>query len=198
MLHRGWVRLKVTPRILILTGLVFATGCQAVTVQVPPEVDFRAVKTVALVVVDPSNDPAPVGVLLRAEVASEIRQRLPTLTIVKEPADADATLWLEIAGHGIGPAAFRTSVDTQTKQASCAAWQEVFLIVDASVRAEAKSAQLWQALLEARRRISLDCIVYLGPIGAMTSPAYEDPQLVKDIVSNLSRRLAGYTRTEFR
>ncbi len=190
--------MKVTPRILLLAGLVFAAGCQVVTVQVPPEVDLRAMKALALVVVDPSNDPAPVGVLLRAEVASEIRQRLPTLNVVEEPTDADATLRLEIAGHGIGPAAFRTTVDTQTKQISCAAWQEVFLIIDASVQAGAKSAQLWQALLEARRRINLDCIVNRGPIGAMTSPAYEDPQLVKDIVNNLSGKLAGYTRTEFR
>ena len=182
---------------VILVTMLSVTACEAVSVQVPPEVDLKGIKMVAVVTTDFPTDLAPVGVLLRVETASEIRRVLPALTVVERSEESDATLRLEVASHGIGPASFYTNVNTDG-QAWCTAWQDAFLIVNGTILAGPKPNQLWQELLEGRRRITLSCVPNRGPVGALTSPGILDRQLVKDIISELGRKLAGYTRREFR
>ena len=183
---------------LVLAGLLLLTGCTTVTVQVPPEVDLQAagIKTVAIAVTDLPNDPAPVGTLLRIETSQQIRSLLPTLSVVEEVQNADALLRMEVASHAMGPAYFETNRDSQTNRVSCDAWQEAFLIVNASVLTKGNQEPAWQSLLQDRSRIGLSCVPALGPVGAVGTPAAMDPRLVGDIVRELGMKLAGYTRTE--
>lgn len=188
---------------LILLSVLFLLGCnlETVTIQVPPEVDLKAagIKSVAVAVADLPNDPAPVGVLLRSETSTRIRELLPTLTLVEIPQTADAILQMNVANHGVGPAHFRTRApDQQGGQASCEAWQEAFLLVDASVRTKGDPSPRWQGALEKRDKIDLSCSPFFGPVGAVSSPAVNDPALVSAIVEDLGRRLVGYTRQEMR
>ncbi len=185
---------------LAVAGLLFLTGCTEVTVQVPPEVDLQGagITTVAIVAADLPGDPAPVGTLLRAETSAQIRRLLPALVIVEEPEAADAVLQMEVANHGVGPAYFQTSANVQTGRVGCDAWQEAFLMVNASVFGRGKPSPTWEALMEKRSRIALSCVPKLGPLGTVETPAVSDPQLVSAIVRELGMRLAGYTRREFR
>lgn len=188
---------------LVLLSVLFLAGCnlETVTVQIPPEVDLRGagVKSVAVVVADLPNDPAPVGVLLRSETSTRIRELLPTLALVETPQTADAVLQMNVANHGVGPARFQTRApDQQGGQPSCEAWQEAFLLVDVSVLTKGNSSPRWQGALEKRDRIDLSCTLFFGPVGVVSSPAVSDPALVSAIVQDLGRRLAGYTRQEMR
>jgi hypothetical protein len=180
--------------LIVLIWLV-AVGCQAVTVQVPPEADLQGVKTVAVVASDLPEDPAPVAVLLRSEASSRIRRLLPTLTLVEPTFTPDAVLQMKVVRHGITPVTIRVGVDPQTGRVSCRAWQVASLIVDGSVSTD--QTIRWQGLLEAGRRIDLFCL----PAGGVVVPGSQesiDPRLVRDIVDELGRRLAGYARREFR
>jgi len=181
-------------------ALLFLLGCTEATVQVPPEVDLQraGIKSVAVVAVDLPNDPAPVGVLLRAETSAQIRRLLPTLALVEDPQQADAVLQMEVANHGVGPAYFQNKADTQTGHVYCEAWQEAFLLVNASVYAKGTSSPWWESLLEKRNRIDLSCRPNQGSLGMIQSPAVDDPQLVNATVTELGMRLAGYTRKELR
>jgi hypothetical protein len=192
--------MTVRAGVLMLAGLLMLTGCTAVTVQVPPEVDLQAVgiKTVAIAAADLPNDTSPVGTLLRAETAQKIRTLLPALDLVEDGNDADAVLRMEVASHAVGPAYFQTTRDSESHRVSCEAWQDAFLIVNASVLTRGNSTPAWESLLQDRSRIDLSCTPFIGPIGAVRSPAASDPQLVGGIVRQLGMKLAGYTRTELR
>lgn len=181
-----------------LVATVVATGCQTVTVHVPPEVDLAGIKTIAVDAVDLLIDPAPVAVLLRVETASRIRRLLPALTILDRGDQADAVVRLEVARHGVGPVQFRTSISVSTGKTSCTAWQDAFLTVAASIASGSPRTQLWQAALDAGRRIELDCVPSRIPIGVVRTTAVVDRDLVTQIVDEMGRRLAGYTRTELR
>ncbi len=185
-----------------LASLLFLAGCnlETVTVQVPPEVDLKAagIKSVAIAVTDLPNDPAPVGVLLRTETSTQIRQLLPTLALLETPQAADAVLQMDVANHGVGPAYFQTKASDQEGHVYCEAWQEAFLLVDASVLTKGNPSPRWQGQLEKRNRIELSCTPRIGPVGTVASPAVSDPVLVSAIVKELGMRLAGYTRRELR
>lgn len=188
---------------LIFLSVLFFAGCnlETVTVQVPPEVDLKGagIKSVAVAVQDLPNDPAPVGVLLRSETSTRIRELLPSLALVEAPQTADAVLRMDVANHGVGPAHFHTrQPDQQGGQAYCEAWQEAFLLVDASVRTKGEPSPRWQGALEKREKIDLSCTPFFGPVGVVSSPAVSDPALVNAIVEDLGRRLVGYTRQEMR
>jgi hypothetical protein len=187
---------------LALASLLFLVGCnlEEVTVQVPPEVDLKAagIKSVAIAVKDLPNDPAPVGVLLRAETSSQIRQRLPALALVETPREADAVLEMDVANHGVGPARFQTQTSDQEGHTICEAWQEAFLLVDVSVLTKGNPSPQWQSQLEKRNKIELSCTPFFGPVGVVSSPAVSDPILVEAIVKELGMRLSGYTRHELR
>lgn len=180
---------------LVVVVWLVAVGCQAVSVQVPAEADLQGVKTVAVVASDLPDDPAPVAVLLRSEASSRIRRLLPTLTLVEPTFNPDAVLQMKVVRHGITPVSIRVGVDPQTGRVSCRAWQVATLIVDGSVSTD--QTIRWQGLLEAGRRIDLFCL----PAGGVVVPGSQesiDPRLVRDVVDELGRRLAGYARREFR
>lgn len=182
--------------IVVVASLIVA-GCQAVMVNVPPEADLQGVKTVAVLAADMPGDPTPVAVLLRSEASSRIRRLLPALTLVEPTfADADAVLRMEVIRHGISPVSLRVYVNPETGQVSCAAWQVASLIVDAKVATG--EVIRWQGLLEAGRRIDLPCLRARGVYIPGRSPGSTDPRLVRDVVDELGRRLAGYARREFR
>lgn len=185
---------------LVVAGLLFLTGCTEVTVQVPPEVDLQAagITTVAIVAADLPGDPSPVATLLRAEASAHVRRVLPALAIVGDPEQADAVLQMAVANHGVGPANFQRSANAQG-QASCDAWQEAFLIVDASVFSRGKPSSTWEALIEKRARIDLTCTPKIDvPLWTAATPAVSDPQMVSAVVRELGMRLAGYTKHELR
>lgn len=179
----------------IMCIAIAAVGCQTVTVNVPPEVDLTAVHTVAIDAVDLLVDPAPVAVLLRVEAGSRVRRLLPSLVIVQQADQADALLRLEVASHGVTPPAFNIVTNVSTGKTSCVAYQNAFLTVGASVATRPERVVIWQDVLDARRRLELDCLPPRA-IGAHRTPAVFDRYLVEDIIDNLGRRLAGYTRTE--
>ncbi len=179
-----------------VVAAVMATGCQTVTVHVPPEVDLAGITTVAVDAVDLRIDPAPVAVLLRVETASRIRRLLPALTILARADQADAVVRLEVARHGVGPVHVSTSINLSTGKTSCTAWQDAFLVVAATIAAGPQGTQLWQGVLDADERVDLDCRPSGVPIGIVRTPSSVDRQLVTEIVDELGRRLAGYTRTE--
>lgn len=186
---------------LRLAGLVAviwlgAAGCQAVTVQVPPEADLRDVKTVAVLAADLPNDPAPVAVLLRSEASSRIRRLLPALTLVEPTFSADAFLRMSVVRHAISPVSLRVFVDPQTSQVSCSAWQTASLLVDASVVTGEKIR--WQGVLESERRITLPCVRRGTAVIPGVTQGSIDPRLVDDVMDELGRRLAGYARRELR
>ncbi len=187
---------------LALASLLFLAGCSVtqVTVQVPPEVDLKAagIKSVAIAVTDLSNDPAPVGVLLKTETSSQIRQLLPTLVLAETLQEADAILKMDVLNHGVGPASFQTRAGDQEGHDSCEAWQEAFLLVDVSVLTKGNPSPRWEGQLEKRNKIELSCTPRLGPVGTVVSPAVSDPALVSGIVKELGKRLEGYTRQELR
>ena len=180
---------------LIVVGLL-AAGCQAVSVQVPPEADLQGIKTVAVVATDLPSDPQPVAVLLRSEASSRIRRLLPHLTLVEPTADADALLRMTVVRHGLSTPSIRVYVDPQTSQVSCWAWQMASLLVDASV--VTGETIRWQGILESERRLHLPCVRRGVPVITVISPGTVDPRLVRDVVDDLGRRLAGYARTELR
>jgi hypothetical protein len=184
---------------LSLAGVLALTGCTAVTVQVPPEVDLQAqgIRSVVVEVTDLPNDPAPLSTLLRGEATSQIQQVLPALTVVDDPQAADAVLLMEVANHGVGPALFENHTNSQGTRVACDAWQEAFLLVNASVYAQGKPSPSWHGWVEKRTRIDLSCNPIFGPLGAIGSPAVSDPQLVYSIVREIGMRLAGYTRKEY-
>lgn len=188
---RMHVRLAV-----VLVAAVVATGCQTVTVHVPPEVDLAGIKTVAVDAVDLLIDPAPVAILLRVDTASRIRRLLPALMILDRADQADAVVRLEVARHGVGPVQVRTSINASTGETSCTAWQDAFLTVAASITSGSPRVQRWQAPLDAGRRIELGCVPSRIPVGIVRTTAVADRDLVTQIVDELARRLAGYTRTE--
>ncbi len=180
---------------LLVVASIIAAGCQSVTVQVPPEADLQGVKTVAVVASDLPNDPDPVAVLLRSEASSRIRRLLPTLTLVEPTGTPDAVLNMKVVRHGLTPVSVRVGVDPQTGRVSCRAWQVATLIVDGAVSTD--QTIRWQGLLEAGRRIDLFCV----PAGGVVVPSSQgsiDPRLVREVVDELGRRLAGYARREFR
>ncbi|OFX16102.1 MAG: hypothetical protein A2V59_04525 [Armatimonadetes bacterium RBG_19FT_COMBO_69_19] len=181
---------------LVVAIWLVATGCQTVTVQVPPEADLQGIKTVAVMAADMPNDPAPVGVLLRSEASSRIRRLLPTLTLVEPTAGSDAVLRMTVVRHTISSVAIRVYVDPQTGQVSCSAWQIASLLVDAAVNTG--ETIRWQGILEAARRIDLPCVRRNVAVIPAVSPASTDPRLVRDVVDDLGRRLAGYARREIR
>lgn len=181
--------------LIVVAGFV-AAGCQAVTVQVPPEADLQGVKTVAVQATDMPYDPAPVAVLLRSEASSRIRRLLPALTLVQPTTDADALLRMAVVRHDMSPASVRVQVNPQTGEVSCSAWQVATLLVDASV--VTGETIRWQGLLEAGRRVDLPCLRRGSVVIPGRAPASVDLYLVRDIVDDLGRRLAGYARTEFR
>ncbi len=187
---------------LALASVLVLAGCnlEEVTVQVPPEVDLKAagIKSVAIAVKDLPNDPAPVGVLLRVETSTQIRQLLPTLALAETPQEADAVLQIDVANHGVGPAYFQTRALDQEGHVYCEAWQEAFLLVNASVLTKGNPSPRWEGQLEKRNRIELSCTPRLGPVGTVASPAVSDPVLVGGIVKELGMRLAGYPRRELR
>ncbi len=185
--------------ILAIAGMLLLAGCTTVSVQVPPEVDLQAagINSVAILAEDLPGDPAPVGVLLRAEATQQIRRVLPALVLVEDPEDADAVLRMEVASHSVGPAYFQTTTDAQGRL-SCDAWQETLLMVNTSVLGRGHPSADWQALLEKRSRISLTCVPRRGPAWTAGTPAASDPELVAAVVRELGMRLAGYTRTELR
>ena len=170
-----------------------------VSVQVPPEVNLQAagIKTVAVLAGDLPNDPAPVGVLLRAETTQRMRRLLPSLVIVEDPEQADAVLRLEVASHNVGIPNCSTTADAQGRL-TCDAWQETLLIVDTSIFRRGHASADWQALVEKRSRITLACVPRRGPSWVAETPAPSDPELVGAVVTELGNRLAGYTRTELR
>ncbi|HEX2712308.1 MAG TPA: hypothetical protein VHM88_08805 [Candidatus Acidoferrales bacterium] len=191
-----------TGALVFLSVLVLA-GCnlETVTVQIPPEVDLKGagIKSVAIAVADLPNDPAPVGVLLRSETSARFRELLPALTLVETPQTADAILQMNVANHGVGPAHFQTRApEEQGEQAHCQAWQEAFLLVEASVLTKGNPSPRWEGALEKRDKIDLSCTPFFGPVGVVSSPAVSDPALVSAIVDDLGRRLVGYTRQELR
>lgn len=173
-----------------------AAGCTTVTVQVPPEADLAGVKTVAITAADMPNDAAPVAAMLRSEASSRVRRLLPSLTLVEPTAPADAVLRMTVLQHAISPVSLRVYVDPRTGQVSCAAWQIATLLVDAAV--STGTTIRWQGILEANRRLDLPCVRRgVVTIPAMT-PAAVDTRLVRDVVDDLGRRLAGYARRELR
>lgn len=182
--------------VLVVVMSLAAVGCQAVTVQVPPEADLHGVKTVAVLAADMPADPAPVAVLLRSEASSRIRRLLPTLTLVEPTYNADAVLRMQVVRHAISTPSLRVSVDPQTGRVSCAAWQVASLLVDASV--STGEMIRWQGVLEAARRIDLPCLRAGSVLIPGSSAQSVDPRLVRDVVDELGRRLAGYARTELR
>jgi hypothetical protein len=187
---------------LVVASLLFLAGCSVtqVSVHVPPEVDLNAagVKSVAIAVTDLPNDPAPVGVMLKSETTSEIQKLLPSLTFAETPQAADAILKMDVVNHGVGPAYFQTRAGDQAGHDACDAWQEAFLLVNASVLTKGNPSPRWQGQLEKRNRINLSCTPLVGPVGTVASPAVSDPELVSSIVKELGKRLAGYTRDELR
>lgn len=181
---------------LVVVIWLGAAGCQAVTVQVPPEADLQGVKTVSVSATDLPNDPAPVAVLLRSEASSRIRRLLPALTLVEPTFGADAALRMGVVRHAISPVSLRVFVDPQTGQVSCSAWQVAALLVDASVVTGEKIR--WQGVLEAERRINLPCVRRGTAVIPGVTQGSIDPRLVDDVVDELGRRLAGYARRELR
>ncbi|MGH2436689.1 MAG: hypothetical protein ACRDFA_06830 [bacterium] len=188
------MRLRLVSLIVVIW--LAAAGCQAVTVQVPPEADMRDVKTVAVLATDLPNDPAPVAVLLRSEASSRIRRLLPSLTLVEPTFNADALLRMGVIRHAISPVSLRVFVDPQTGQVSCSAWQTASLLVDASVVTGEKIR--WQGVLESERRITLPCVRRGTAVIPGVTQSSIDPRLVDDVVDELGRRLAGYARRELR
>lgn len=184
---------------LVITAAVVLTACKIVSVQVPPEINLQAagIRTVAVVAEDLPSDPAPVGVLLRAEAAQQVRHLLPSLVIVEDPEQADAVLRMKVASHNVGTPYFQTTADAQGRL-TCDAWQETLLIVDTSILQRGHESADWQALLEKRSRITLACVPRRGPSWVSETPAPSDPELVGAVVTELGNRLAGYTRRELR
>lgn len=194
--------MRIRAGALALASLLFLAGCSVtqVTVQVPPEVDLKGagIKSVAIAVTDLPNDPAPVGVMLKTETSSQIRQLLPSLALAETPQEADAILKMDVVNHGVGPAYFQTRAGDQAGHDACDAWQEAFLLVNASVLTNGNPSPRWEGQLEKRNRIELSCTPLVGPVGTVASPAVSDPELVRSIVKDLGKRLAGYTRQEVR
>lgn len=182
----------------MLACSLLAAACETVSVEVPPEVDMRGIRTVAIQAKDLLIDPAPVAVLLRVETAERIRRHLPALTLVERFEQADALLDLEVANHGMGPVQFRPVINVSTGQTTCEAWQDAYLAVAASIVVRPESVLLWQSVLDAQERIELDCVLPRGVRYSVRSPAQVDRQLVRAVVDELARKLAGYTRTELR
>ncbi len=182
---------------VVVTAVGIATaGCQTVAVQVPPEADLQGVRTVAVVAADMAGDPAPVALLLRSEASARIRRLLPQLTLVEPTASADAVLRMQVVIHSYSPPSVSLSTDRETGRVSCAAWQVASLVVDAAVTTG--EVIRWQGLLESQRRVDLPCL----RSGAVWIPGRSaesvDLLLVRDVVDELGRRLAGYTRHELR
>ncbi len=184
--------------VAILCIAFAAAGCETVAVNVPPEVDLSAIRTVAVEAEDLPIDPSPVAVLLRAEAGNRVRRLLPSLVILAQSDQADAVLRLEVASHGVAPPAFEIVTNVSTGKTSCTARQHVFLAVAASVAAGSQRAVVWQNVLEAQREVDLDCRPPSIIIGTLRTTAPYDRYLVTEIIDDLGRRLAGYTRTELR
>jgi len=183
--------------IFATAAVVVLTACKVVSVEVPPEINLQAagIRTVAVVADDLPADPAPVGVLLRAETTWQMRRLLPSLVIVADPEHADAVLRMEVASHNVGTPYFQTAADAQGRL-TCDAWQETVLIVDTTIFQRGHASADWQALLEKRSRITLACVPRRGPSWVSETPAPSDPELVSAVVTELGNRLAGYTRKE--
>lgn len=187
--------------VLIVAVSLIAAGCQAVTVHVPPEADLQGVRTVAVLAADLPGDPAPVAVLLRGEASSRIRRLLPTLTLVEPTGQADAILRMSVVRHHLTPVQLRVNVNPESGRVGCTAWQDAVLLVEASV--VSGNTIRWQGILEGGRRLELICVptrgaTVSGRVVAETSPASVDPRLVRDVIDELGRRLAGYARKELR
>lgn len=184
--------------VAVLCSALVAAGCETVAVNVPPEVDLAAIRTVAIETADLPIDPAPVAVLLRVEAGNRVRRLLPSLVIVQQSDQADAILRLEVASHGVAPPTFEIVTNVSTGKTSCTARQYVFLAVAASVATGPERAVVWQNVLDAQREIELDCRPSRVIIGALRTTTPFDRSLVVEIIDDLGRRLAGYTRTELR
>lgn len=184
--------------VAVLCIVLVAAGCEAVAVTVPPEVDLAAIRIVAIETADLLIDPAPVAVLLRVEAGNRVRRLLPSLVIVQDSDQADAVLRLEVASHGVAPPIFEIVTNVSTGETSCTARQHVFLAVAASLATGPQRAIVWQSVLDARREVELDCRPPRIILGALRTTAPFDRSLVVEIIDDLGRRLAGYTRTELR
>lgn len=150
----------------------------------------------AVTAADMPNDPSPVAALLRSEASTRIRRLLPALTLVEPTAQADALLRMTVLRHSISSVALRVFVDPRTNEVSCSAYQIASLLVDAAV--STGETIRWQGVLEANRRIDLPCVRRNLVVIPAITPAAVDPRLVRDVVDDLGRRLAGYVRTEIR
>lgn len=179
-----------------MAAALVAAGCTTVQVPVPPEADLAGIKTVAVTAADMPNDPSPVALLLRSEASTRIRRLLPALTLVEPTVPSDAVLRMTVLRHSISSVALRVHVDPRTNEVTCSAYQIASLLVDAAV--SAGETIRWQGVLEANRRLELPCVRRNIVVIPAITPASIDPRLVRDVVDDLGRRLAGYMRTEIR